>query len=115
MRNLFILSFLSILFFSCNKLDQSTLVGTWKMVEFKANGNNQMPSYVVTIEFQSANTHITYGDGAVIYSGVYSLNIADQKLTIDNVTYEITHYQGNQMTLETSVGGTNLVYKYEKQ
>lgn len=115
MKNLIILFFGSILFFSCSKLSQSNLVGTWELVEYTANGIGQMPGYTVTIEFQSSNSHITYGDGTIIYSGTYSLDQADQKLTIDNITYDITNYQGNQMTLETTVQNTNLVYKYEKQ
>ncbi len=116
MKNLLLFSALAVLFFSCSKLNQSNLVGTWEMIEYTADGTDQMPTYTITIDFQSSNTFISYGDGTtVLYSGVYSLNESDQKLTIGSVTYDITNYQGNQMTLETTVQGSHLVYKYEKQ
>ncbi|MDO9038960.1 MAG: hypothetical protein Q7U59_11500, partial [Lutibacter sp.] len=94
MKNLFLLFCLIISLSSCNQneeeiINDNSIVGTWKLIEKTASGNDGLPIWKPVSDAQSY-TYTFFEDGLVIIStnscnGVYNLNSSN---TIIKIVYD---------------------------
>lgn len=113
MNKFFLVSILAVFLFSCNKLTDKNIVGSWNVTEYKVYDVPQTIPNNTYFEFTDAGIASLFTDGVLDRTGTYSVESSGSVLIIDGINYTVDK-KGKTMKL-TYIGFGSEEWTLEKQ
>lgn len=115
MKKFLLLSIVAVFLFSCNKLTDKNIVGTWNVTEIKIDGVSQTIMSGTYIDFMEGGTYSFYVASQLSGTGTYSVSSDGETLTISGQAYTVTEKKGKTLKFTWSDGTSSEEWTCEKQ
>jgi len=115
MKKLLALALIAVFLYSCNKVTENNIVGTWEVKAVTINSIPQTISNVETFVFTDGGTYTYNVAGQTAAAGTYAVNKDAQTILMDGVqTINVTK-KGKTMTFNYISSGDSYVVELEKE
>lgn len=93
---------------SCNKPSENKIIGKWQVVSLQERDSDDPDEWeietpdadeILIMEFRSDGKCFSYEDGELEGSGTWSYDKDNQKLTINNISFDIIKFSSKEMTI----------------